>query len=245
MRHRVTKLLGSSVPPALAAFLAVLCVLCLTAPLPAQTQPAPPPTTSTAANAQTPAQSGTSAATQTKPAATKPKHVITNEELEPHTIPGAAPKGEKNRAADSAALLACDSTCEQDARDQLGYGVDYEAEWRAQIVEARRDLSADAEWRGMLGQALQQTNSYCKFQLQQSRQLSSNRSDFRSQMQRAKNAQYFENMDRALRQQLDSTANRMQNHTEEVQLISHVRAALMAVQANRIVSRPCTDTEPR
>jgi hypothetical protein len=227
--------------------LVLIALLCLTAALRAHSQSAPV-AGATSASPQAPAQTAPAAAPNAKPApspATKPRHVITNEELEPHAARGAAPKIDKALTSDAASLLTCDSTCEQDARNQLGYDADYEADWRAQIVEARHDLMADSYWRQTLAQAIQQGDSYCKFQLQQSRQLSSNRSDYQSRVQTARNAQYFENMDRALRQQMESTANRMQGHIQEVEVLSKVRAALMTVQANRVANRPCIDPEPR
>jgi hypothetical protein len=58
-------------------------------------------------------------------------------------------------------------------------------------------------------------------------------------MQRARNQQYFENMDRTLQQGLESLANRCQNRIGEVQALSPVRAAMMSVQLSRIAERNC------
>ena len=217
-----------------------LVSLCWTVSLCSQSQ-TPPSQTSSSAGAQAPAPSAQTA--PGKASSSKPKRVITNDDLEPPAkIAGSASRVSTETATP---VLTCDSTCEQDARNQLGYGADNEADWQSQIVEARRNLVSDTEWRGLLSQAIRQSDSYCKFQLQQSHQLSSSRDDFQSRMQREKNAQYYENMDRALRQQLEATANRMQTRIQEVEILSPVRAALMTVQAGRIDNRPCTDQDSR
>ncbi|HTB93881.1 MAG TPA: hypothetical protein VK728_13690 [Candidatus Sulfotelmatobacter sp.] len=172
-----------------------------------------------------------------KPASpVKPKHVITNEDLEPHS---------GNDAKDGSfipgegSLLTCDSSCEQTARNELGYDSDNEAEWRVQIVRARRDLLEDTAWRGLLSQSVQQTNHYCNFLLQQSQQTAPSGNDYNSRTQQARNANYFENMGRTLRQGLESLTNRMQEHIQEVRLLSPARAAMMNAQATRILVRTC------
>jgi hypothetical protein len=172
-----------------------------------------------------------------KPAApAKPKHVITNDDIDPH--PTTSRDG-KIVTGDNSSLLNCDATCEQEARNDLGYDSDYEAEWRVQIVKARQDLIDDSAWRGMLSQAIQQTDNYCNFLLQQTQQTAPSGNDYRSKVLQSKNAQYFENMDRTLRQGLQTTMNHMQDHLREVQTLSPVRAALMYVQGERIFSRNC------
>jgi len=172
-----------------------------------------------------------------KPAApAKPKHVITNEDLEPHSANGA--KDDKFIAGDGS-LLACDSSCEQAARSELGYDSDNDAEWRVQIVQARRDLIEDTPWRGLLSQAVQKSNYYCNFLLQDSQQTAPSGNDYNSRQQRARNSNYFENMDRTLRQGLESLMNRMQEHIQEVRVLSPARAAMMNAQATRILDRTC------
>jgi len=121
----------------------------------------------------------------------------------------------------------------------MGVDSSNEAEWRIQIVKARRDLVEDNQWRGMLSQAIQQSNTYCNFLLQQSQQSAPSGNDYRSRVQRAQNSEYFENMGRTLRQGLDATMTRMQQHIQEVQVLSPVRAALMYVQGTRIFDRTC------
>jgi len=220
---------------------ALLASLCWTPSSRSQSQ-SPPPPDSSSTNTQEPAQTPQASRAPAK-APSKPKHIITNDDFEPSPkVPNSSSRVNTESATP---ILTCDSVCEQDARNQLGYGPDYEADWQSQIVEARRNLIGDTEWRGLLSQAIRQSDSYCKFQLQQSHQLSSGRGDFQSRTQSAKNAQYYENMDRALRQQLEITANRMQTRIQEVQILSPVRAALMSVQASRIGNRPCGDQDPR
>ena len=107
-----------------------------------------PPTANPAPAAASPAP--VSGASQKPASSAKPKHVITNDDLEPHSGNGA--KGEKFIAGEGS-LLACDSSCEQAARNELGYDSDNEAEWRVQVVRARRDLLEDSAWRGLLSQA--------------------------------------------------------------------------------------------
>lgn len=196
----------------------------------------PAPYTSTAA-----APSGVPQA-QANPASTptaspKPKHVITNEDLESKSSPASA--SGKLVTNDNSPLLTCERACEQEARQQLGYGADQEAEWQLQIVQARRDLAADKEWRGQLGQSIQQLDTYCTFALEASQQVSPSGNDHHSQVARAKANNYFENMDRVLRQNMEATFNRLQNRVQEVAVLSPVRAALMYVQASRIIDRPC------
>lgn len=175
-------------------------------------------------------------ASQKPTAPAKPKHVITNEDLEPHSANGT--KDDKFHPGEGS-LLTCDSSCEQAARNELGYDSDNEAEWRVQIVRARRDLVEDAAWRGLLSQAVQQTKYYCNFLLQESQQTAPSGNDYSSRSQRARNADYFENMGRTLRQGLESLTNRMQEHIQEVRVLSPARAAMMNAQATRILNRDC------
>jgi len=176
-----------------------------------------------------------------KPTVTqKPKHVITNEDLEPRTNAGGGNTGGgKLVTTDNSPLLDCGESCEQEARGMLGLGPDEEAEWRAQIVIARRELAEDTAWRNLLAVYIRDSDSYCHFQLQRTQRVSSNQSDYMSQVQAARNAQYFENMDRVLRQNVERTANRMRDRVQEVQELSPVRAALMTTQTERVSARPC------
>jgi hypothetical protein len=168
-----------------------------------------------------------------KPAA-KPKHIITNDDLEPHTR--ANTSDEKIMPG---SFLTCGPTCEQEARSALDVQPDDEAEWRIQIIEARRDLAADSAWRGLLSQGLQQSNTYCNFLQQQTQKTAPSGNDYRSRVQQAQNQTYFENMDKSLRAVMEATVNRMQDRIKEVQVLSPVRAALMYVQANHIFDRTC------
>ena len=173
----------------------------------------------------------------------KPKHVITNEDLEPHSSDANAKGGEF--LPGESPLLSCDASCEQSARNELGYDSDNEAEWRAQVVPARRELLEDTVWRGMLSQAIQQTHYYCNFLLQQMQQSAPSGNDYNSRAQRARNNDYFENMGRTLRQGLEATMNRMEQHTNEVRVLSPVRAAMMSAQATRILNRTCERPAPK
>ncbi|HUL35031.1 MAG TPA: hypothetical protein VL128_14190 [Candidatus Eisenbacteria bacterium] len=202
----------------------------------------PPANAQSSSNSTTPAAasqpSSASAAAPTKPTA-KPKHVITNDDLEPHGAAASGSQDEKIMPGESP-LLACDSSCENAARHYLGYdSEDEEADWREQIVQARRDLAADDQWRGLLSQAIQQTNSYCNFLQQASQKTAPSGNDYRSRVERAQNSRYFSDMDRNLRQSLDRTANQMQQHIQDAQVLSPVRGALMYVQADRILNRDC------
>ena len=198
-----------------------------------QTSTDPPPANQAPAVASPAPATGVSQ----KPAApAKPKHVITNEDLEPHSANGAK---DGQFIPGEGSLLTCDASCEQAARNELGYDSDNEAEWRVQIVRARRDLIEDTAWRGLLSQTVQQTNYYCNFLLQQSQQTAPSGNDYNSRAQRARNANYFENMGRTLRQGLESLMNRMQEHIREVRVLSPARAAMMTAQATRILDRTC------
>ncbi len=198
-----------------------------------QTSTTPPP-----ANLAPPvaAPAPATGATQKPAPPAKPKRVITNDDLEPHSANGA--KDDKFIAGEGS-LLACDSSCEQAARSELGYDSDNDAEWRVQIVQARRDLIEDTAWRGLLSQAVQQSNYYCNFLLQESQQTAPSGKNYNSRQQRARNANYFENMGRTLRQGLESLTNRMQEHIQEVRVLSPARAAMMSAQATRILDRTC------
>jgi hypothetical protein len=170
-----------------------------------------------------------------KPAA-KPKHIITNDDLEPHSR---ANSGDEKIMPGSSSFLSCGPSCEQEARSALDVQPDDEAEWRIQIIEARRDLAADSAWRGLLSQGLQQSNTYCNFLQQQTQKTAPSGNDYRSRVQQAQNQAYFENMDKSLRAGMETTVNRMQDRIKEVQVLSPVRAALMYVQANHIFDRTC------
>ena len=200
----------------------------------AQNPPSPTPSDPPVTAAPAPA-----ADASHKPASpSKPKHVITNEDLEPHSSGSAHAKGGEFVPGESP-LLSCDASCEQTARNELGYDSDNEAEWRAQVVPARRELLEDTVWRGMLSQAIQQTHYYCNFLLQQMQQTASSGNDYNSRAQRARDNNYFENMGRTLRQGIEATMNRMEQHTNEVRVLSPVRAAMMSAQAARILNRTC------
>ena len=207
-------------------------------PLVCAAQSPPSPATATAPMS-TQTLSGQGSATDRSPTPAtpaKPKHVITNEDIEHRpnvgsaeelTLPGASP------------LLGCDSSCEQEARASLSYDDDNEGEWRVQVAQARRELATDSNWRGMLSQGVQQTRSYCNFLYQQQQQNAPSGNDWNARQQRARNAKYFEDMDRALRQGMQNTLSRMQGRIREVEVLSPLRAAMMSVQAQRIFERDC------
>jgi len=166
----------------------------------------------------------------------KPKHVITNEDIEHRPNAGSA---EELILPGASPLLACDPSCEQEARASLNYDDDNEGEWRVQVAQARRELATDSNWRGMLSQGIQQTHSYCNFLYQQQQQNAPSGNNWSARQQRARNAKYFEDMDRALRQGMQNTLSRMQDRIREVEVLSPVRAAMMSVQAQRIFERDC------
>jgi hypothetical protein len=170
----------------------------------------------------------------------KPKKVITNEDLEAHTASNGQshPTG-KIVAGDFSSPLKCEATCEQEARERSGYDSDREAEWRMQIVNARSDLAADTEWREILSQAIQQTQMYCRLLTQESQKVSPSGNSYNARVQRAQAEQYFQNMDRTLRQTLESLTSRMNARIQAVSQLSPVRAALMNVQGSRIFYRGC------
>jgi hypothetical protein len=168
----------------------------------------------------------------------KPKKVLTNDDLEGHANDDVPPSSQIV-PGDSSSLLNCESVCEEKARASLGYDSDREGEWRMQVAGARRELVADTEWRNLLAQTIQQTRTYCNFLEQQSRKIAPANNSYDAQVQRARQQQYFENMDRGLQQNLESTANRSQTRIQEVQALSPVRAAMMTVQLSRIAERNC------
>lgn len=199
----------------------------------------PPTQTPAAQEAAPPNQKDTTA----KPSATtKPKKVITNEDLEPHLSAGPT---DKLISGDASSLLNCDPACEQQARELLGYDSDYEAEWRMQVVRARHDLIADNEWQGMLSQSIDQVRKYCNFLAQQSQKTAPSGNTWDAQVQRAQNAKYFESMGNVLRQQLESGVNRINNRIKEIGELSPARAAMMNVEANRIFDRTCDQPPQR
>jgi hypothetical protein len=170
----------------------------------------------------------------------KPKKVITNEDLEPRSAPSQTPAGAgKTIVTDSNSLMKCDATCEQEARQEAGYDEDREAEWRMQIVSARSELAADSAWRELLGQAIQQTTSYCNLLAQESQKVSPSSNTWNARVQRARAEQYYENMEHSLQQSLQAVTGRMNSTIESVSELSPVRAALMRVQASRILGREC------
>ncbi|HEY1471778.1 MAG TPA: hypothetical protein VGF61_22255 [Candidatus Acidoferrum sp.] len=172
----------------------------------------------------------------------KPKKVITNEDLEPRSVPGAT---DKIITGSASSLLNCDAACEQQARELLGYDANYEAEWRMQVVRARRDLIADSEWRGMLSQSIDQMRTYCNFLAQESQKTAPSGNSWDAQVQRARNAKYFESMGNTLRQGLQANVTRMNNRIKEAGELSPARGAMMNVQANRIFDRSCDQPAQR
>jgi hypothetical protein len=212
---------------------------------PPQSAGAPVPTPSNQqpkAVAPTSPQADSSPPSPPKPAPpAKSKKVITNDDL-------ATPSnGQSLKPADgdSGSFLTCEATCEQQAREEAGYASDREAEWQMQVVNARRELVADTEWRGLLSEALQQSNTYCNFLAQQSQKVSPSGNSYNARLQRAKADQYFEKMDRVLRQKLQTLANRMTSRTNEVGALSPVRASMMYVQGTRILQRVCQFPPPQ
>lgn len=175
----------------------------------------------------------------------KPKKVFTNEDLEGRPAATVPSNTRIVTGGDTSPLLNCESACEQTARAELGYDSDRDAEWQMQIVSARKDLIADREWRQLLSQAIQQGQTYCNFLAQRSQKVSPSGNSFDAQMQRARAEEYFQNMDRVLRQGLDSLINRMNTRIQEAQSLAPVRAAMMNAQASRILQRDCEFPSPR
>jgi hypothetical protein len=171
----------------------------------------------------------------------KPKRVITNEDLEPRT----GGQSHKFADGDSHSWLNCEASCEQQAREEAGYDAEHEAEWQMQVVNARRELTADSEWHRMLQEAIQQSNTYCNFLSQQSQKMSPSGNSYSALVQRAKADEYFRNMDNVLRQKLQTLANEMTRHTNESGALSPVRGAMMYVQGNRILRRTCEFPPPQ
>ena len=191
----------------------------------------------------TPAPQTPDSETPAKPPA-KPKHVITNDDLPSNSPSGATAKDGKIMPGPSR-LVDCDASCEHAARNYLGYDSDNEGLWRSQIDKARADLLADNEWRGLLNQAIAQTNYYCNFLAQQSQKTAPSSNDYRAQVQRSRNSEYFEYTQRNLQASIEGTMNRMQQRIQEVQVLSPVRAAMMYVQADRIFERDCDSAGSR
>jgi hypothetical protein len=206
---------------------------------------------SATAPVQTPQQPGSQAApnaASSKPnASSKPKRVITNEDLEGRPGGGAAAPSNTRivTGADNSPLLNCESACEQTARAELGYDSDRDAEWQMQIVSARKELIADTEWRQLLSQAIQQTHTYCNFLAQRSQKVSPSGNSFDAQMQRARAEEYFQNMDRTLQQGLNTLTSRINSWIQQVSVLSPVRGAMMNAQASRIFQRNCEFPSPR
>ena len=196
-----------------------------------QNQQAPTSTLAKEATSQD-KDSGTSAGSKAS-SPSKPKKVITNEDLEPRSDS----QSRKSADGDSHSWLNCEASCEQQAREEAGYDAEHEAEWQMQLVNARRELAADSEWRQMLREAIQQSNTYCNFLSQQSQKISPSGNSYSAQVQRAKADEYFRNMDNVLRQKLQTLANQMTGHINEVGALSPVRGAMMYVQGNRILQR--------
>jgi hypothetical protein len=177
-----------------------------------------------------------------KPAASaKPKKVITNEDLERRSDNAAR----KALDGDSGSWLNCEASCEQQAREEAGYNTDRDAEWQMQIINARRELAADLAWRQMLMEAIQQSNTYCNFLSQQSQKVSPSGNGYQARVQRTKTDQYFQTMDSVLKQKLQTLANQMTQHTNEVGALSPVRGAMMYVQGTRILQRTCQFPPPQ
>jgi hypothetical protein len=199
--------------------------------------PSSPATVTTPTSTQTLSGQGPATDPSRTPATpAKPKHVITNEDIERRPTRGSA---EELTLPGASPLLVCDSSCEQEARASLNYDDDYEGEWRLQVAQARRELATDSNWRGMLSQGIQQTRYYCNFLYQQQQQTAPSGNDWNARQQRARNAKYFEDMDRALRQGIQNTLGRMQDRIREVEVLSPVRAAMMSVEGQRIFEREC------
>ena len=218
-----------------------LVFLCMAIRLPAQSANAPaslptgqqPPQAVSGAPQTDSPPPPSSTPKQTAP--TKPKKVITNDDLEPNA--NAQPHPAVN--GDSGSYLTCEATCEQEAREEAGYDADREAEWQMQVVNARRELAADEVWRRLLLQAIDQSNRYCNFLSQQSQKVAPSGNSYGARVQRAKADQYFQNMDKTLQQGLQSLASQMTRHTNEVGELSPVRGAMMYVQGERILQRTC------
>ena len=215
-------------------FLALFLCLAIHSPAQSATSPVQTPPD------QPSAQAGQKDSTAKPSSPAKAKKIITNDDLEPHSAGSGQPgSADKLIVGAYVSLLNCDPACEQQARSELGYDADREAEWQMQIVNARRDLAGDTQWRQTLTQAIQQTNTYCNFLAQRSQKVSPNGNSYNARVQRAQAEQYFQNMDRVLRQGLETITNRMNNSIREVNELSPVRATMMNVQASRILDREC------
>jgi hypothetical protein len=181
-----------------------------------------------------------------KPSATtpaKPPKVITNDAPEfQHSIRTHS-SGEIAPHSGRTYLLSCDLDCERQAKDLLAYGPDQEADWQMQLVSARAALARDGAWREKLWHVIQQSDLYCNFLNQQSHLILPTSSDFNSRVERARQQQSSQEMERSLQQSLGAAVGQARGHIQELSDLFPVRAAMMQVQLSRLENLSCGELQ--
>lgn len=210
------------------------------------------------ANAQSTKQSSESQSSASKPAAVQPpsdqktsashlkqlaqEHkVITTDDLESsHSKEQKQFQFKKINDQISRDPASCDAECASEAREYSGMGQELEGEWQSQFIAAKHYLSIDAQWRYAYTNGLQKAQMYCALQDQLRKAPPPSGNDYRSRVERAKQQQYADDMNRTLSVSLQGINTQMNILIEDAQKNDPVRAAIMTVLAQRIFSQ-CPD----
>jgi hypothetical protein len=169
--------------------------------------------------------------------------VITTEDLEnPHAQKHY--RLEKSNEAPSSDPAECDAECAAEAREVAGFGLDRLGEWNVQLIAARHSLATDAEWRRAYFDAFQKTKMYCALQKQQETAVPPSGNDYHSRMERARQEQYFNDMNHTLTTSLQGLSTQISQLIERSQETEPVRAAIMSVLAGRVFSQCASLIDP-
>jgi hypothetical protein len=209
-------------------------------------QSSAPPAAPTASEKPAPKQSASDSKTPPPPSLQKlaARHkVITNEDLEnPHAQKHY--RLEKSNEAPSSDPAECDAECAAEAREVAGFGLDRLGEWNVQLIAARHSLATDAEWRRAYFDAFQKTKMYCALQKQQETAVPPSGNDYHSRMERARQEQYFNDMNHTLTTSLQGLSTQISQLIERSQETEPVRAAIMSVLAGRVFSQCASLIDP-
>ena len=178
---------------------------------------------------------GVPGATAPTPAtAAKPHKTITNDDIDAAHAHDFVDRDEPTGPVTGTGL--CDEDCAQQARSWMGYQNGQDGDWELQIEAARVKLAADTEWQRAYADAARRTKDYCNFLYQQQAAVLPSGNDFYARVDRAKRQQYVDSMGQALRQAMDGTRSQMSRLTEATRAVEPVRAAVMGVLEQRVLS---------
>ena len=132
----------------------------------------------------------------------------------------------------------CDLSCEEQLRDQMGYGPEREAEFRNQMTLARHEIAVDKIWNSHLDSALQAVGGYCDIQRQKAQILGNG---VVPQYTRDSVNSRFAERERKFVLQHREAGGYLNQRIQAVQRYAPFRATVMQYYLSEATTRACPD----